>query len=206
MTLGPLAPVSRDCETMRFIAHALNQMQYARIRSQYSGRVLAQQEQLFLPRSPIGALRNADQGNSGNAQFLDHLGRFGKLSLAAVDEQYVRSGDFAVADPFITPGERLVHGGVVVARLDAADIEAPVIVLERPFLAEYHAGRHRVRAAGVADVEALDTVRRLIQVEGLAQILQAGFDAGARQTAHGQRLLGIVVHHLQPTGPNSTHG
>ena len=43
------------------------------------------------------------------------------------------------------------------------------------------------------------------KVEGLAQILEARLDAGARQAAHGERLLGVVVHHLQPARANAAH-
>src|ERR1700736_6328549 len=60
VTLRPLAPVSRDREPVRLVRHPLNQMQGTGIRRQYSGRLLTQQEQLFLSRPPIGALRHAD--------------------------------------------------------------------------------------------------------------------------------------------------
>src|SRR5579863_2457415 len=203
MTLGSFAPVSRDRETVRFIAHALDQVQCPRVRGQYSGRIAAQQEQLLLARPPVGTLGDADQGNPSDPQFSEHLRRFRELAFAAVDEQYVGRGNFAVAHALVTPRQRPMHGGVVVAGLDAADVEAAIVALERTLLAEYHARGDRIRAARVADVEALDAVRRLLQIEGLAQIFQAGLDAGARQSAHGQRLFRIVVHHLQPARANA---
>jgi hypothetical protein len=44
VALGPLAPVSRNRKPMCLVAHALDEMQGARIRGQYKRRIPAQQE------------------------------------------------------------------------------------------------------------------------------------------------------------------
>src|SRR5450631_3118500 len=115
VTLGPCAPVSRDRETMRLVTHALNQMQGTGVRWQYSGRILAQQEQLLLSGPAIGTFCDANQRDSRDAEFLDHLGCLGQLTLATIDQQHVGLGCFPVADPLVAPRQRLVHRGIVIA-------------------------------------------------------------------------------------------
>src|SRR5580693_5317807 len=144
MTLGALFAVSCDCKTMRFVAHALNQVQCTGVRRQYSRGVLAQQDQLFLPCPPIYAFGDPDQRDSVDAELLENFGCFGQLALAAVDEQYIRLRDLAVAHALVASRQRLIHRRVIIAGLDAADVEAPVIALQRPFDPEYDAGCHGV--------------------------------------------------------------
>src|ERR1700723_2215200 len=79
-----------------------------------------------------------------------------------------------VAHPLVSPRQCLIHGRIIVAGLNTGDVEATVLALQRALLAEHHARGHRVRAARVADVEALDAVRRLLEIEGIAQIFEAG--------------------------------
>ena len=91
----------------------------------------------------------------------------------AIDQQYVRLDDLAIAHSLVTSRQCLVHGGVIISGLDTADVEAPVVALERPFDTKHNAGRHRVGAACMADVKAFQSIGGFLQIECLAQILQA---------------------------------
>src|SRR5450631_3976777 len=186
----PLPPVSCDRKAMRLVAHALDQMQGMGVRGQQNRRVPARQVQLLLARAPVRALRDADQRDTADTELSKRLVGFGQLPFAAVDQQYIGSREFAVAHASVAPRQRLVHRGIVIARLDIRDIEAPVIALQRPLHAEHHAGSHRIGASGVTDVETFDAPRRLREAERPGQFLEARLDVGAGQSTHLQRLLG----------------
>src|ERR1017187_364319 len=175
VAFSPLSPVSRDRKSMRLVAHALNQMQGMGVRRQQNRRVPAQQKQPLLAGAPVGALRDPDQRDSPDTELSKRPVGFGQLPFAAVDQQHVGSGEFAVAHALVAPRQRLVHRGIVIARLYARNIEAPVVALQGPFPAEHHAGSHRIGAAGVADIETFDAPRRLREAERLRQFLQTRF-------------------------------
>ena len=86
MAFGPFSAVPRDGETVRFVAHTLDQMQRTGVRRQYSRGFLAQQEQLLLTRSSIDPLCDADQGDALDTKLLQHPGRLRQLPLAAIDQ------------------------------------------------------------------------------------------------------------------------
>src|SRR5579859_7837013 len=53
VTFGAFSAMPCDRKSMRFVAHALNQVQCTRLWGQYSGRVLTKQEQLLLSCASI---------------------------------------------------------------------------------------------------------------------------------------------------------
>ena len=67
---------------------------------------------------------------------------------------------FAALQPGKTALEGLVHGGVIIARHNAFNVEAPVVGFQWPVQVEYHAGCHGGFAAAVADVEAFHALHR----------------------------------------------
>ena len=71
MAFRPLAPVSGDRESMRLVAHALDQVQGRGVRRQDNRRVPARQEQLLLARAPVGALGDADQGDALDTELVE---------------------------------------------------------------------------------------------------------------------------------------
>src|ERR1700690_4516242 len=84
VAFSPLSPVACDRKPMRLVAHALDQMQRMRIGGQQNRCVPAQQEQLFLARAPVGALRDPDQRDARDTKLLKRLVGFGQLPFAAV--------------------------------------------------------------------------------------------------------------------------
>ncbi len=71
------------------------------------------------------------------------------------------------------PAHDLLHRGeVVLAALERADLEAPVVRLARRAALERDHRRHRVGRAEVRDVEALDPDRQRIHPERLAQVVE----------------------------------
>ena len=108
------------------------------------------------PGLPVRALGDADQREVAEAERVQHLVDLADLPEAAVDQQQVRRRHLAVADARVAPLERLAQRAVVVPGRDAGDVEAAVLLLQRPFGAEHHARGHRALPARVADVEALD--------------------------------------------------
>jgi hypothetical protein len=87
--------------------------------------------------------------------------------------------------------ERLVHGGVVVARGDAFDVVAPVVGLQWPFRAENHAGCHGRLATGVADVEAFQPARLLIHIQRFGQCLEPCSQMLTARQSRAERLFGV---------------
>src|SRR5205085_11884993 len=101
--------------------------------------------------------------------------------------------------------ECLVHGGVVVARRDAGDVEAPVLRTHRTLAIKYDTGGHRGLAHRVADVEAFDALRGPGQSE---QFLQRSQPSRLRRGAAGlrvERVLGIALRQLQETRALAAH-
>src|SRR6185437_12041423 len=166
---------------------------------------LVGQDQGFLARTPRQALGHADHVDAGDAEFLQHLQRLRHLAAAAVDQQHVGFRTLAFGELAETPGQRLVHRRVVVAGRDAADVEAAVMRLLRPFRPEHHAGRHGEFAAGVADVEALEAPRRFGQFQQALQVLEARAQGLPAGKALGQRGLRIALGHLQEARAFAAH-
>ncbi len=86
-----------------------------------------------------------------------------------------------------------------------AQVEAAVIALERALGAEHHAGRDRRFAHRVADVEALDALRRLAEVQLAPDGLELVRDRGAARRAHLQAERRIVARHLDPARAGAAH-
>src|SRR5690606_39956368 len=90
-----------------------------------------------------------------------HVGQDGALAGRLVPCPVLfRTGDGRAPE---APGQRLVHRGVVVTRLDATDVEAAVLAAYRTLGIEHHARGDGRLAHGVADVEAFDAAWQLRQ-------------------------------------------
>jgi hypothetical protein len=82
---GAPRAVSRNRESMRLVANALDQMQRRRIWRKGDRRVLAWAEQTFLTRPAIGALRDPRQGDAFDLQLLQDSDGLCQLPRAAID-------------------------------------------------------------------------------------------------------------------------
>jgi hypothetical protein len=99
----------------------------------------------------------------------------------------------------------LSHRRVVVARFHPRDVVAPVLRAHRSGRVEYHAGGHGRLAHGVADVEALDPRRRLVEAEQLLQVRHPRLLAGMAGHLRCQRLLRVAPGQVQVAGALAAH-
>src|SRR5579871_3184152 len=205
VALGSLASVTGDSEAMRLIAHALDEMQRAGVRWQDERRIAVRQEELLLAGPSIGALGDPDERDARYTELLEHARGLCELALPPIDQQHIGRIDLTVPHPLVAPGERLMHGRVVIARLDSRDVEAPVLPLEGALGSEHDAGGDRIGASRVADVEALEALRRERQTERIAQLLEMRLDLGALESVHLEGLLGVPLHHLEPARADPAH-
>ena len=106
--------------------------------------------QARLARRPLG---DTHSEHTHHAQLGEHPFRHRQLTAATVHEQHVGQRALALLQTLVAPHQRLLHGGVIVSRRDAIDIEAPILRLERPLAVEYHTGGHGRLAAGMADID-----------------------------------------------------
>src|SRR3569623_1636619 len=166
-------PMAGDCKAVRFVADLLDEMQCWRVGRKYKRLPLLRQEQRLQSWAPRLAFRNAHDQHALDLQFLQHRHGLRHLALATVDQQDVRQNTLALLDARVTPRQGLAHGGVIVAGRDPGDIETTIVGLDHAFGVEHHAGGHRRLAHAVADIEALDAFRPLIEAERLLQRLEA---------------------------------
>ena len=94
------------------------------------------------------------------------------LALAAIDEQQVGQPALALHQPGVAPGQRLLHGGVIVARLDVLDVETAIIGFYRAFHPEHNARGDRGFPLGMTDIEAFHAFGQFIQRQRLLQFMQ----------------------------------
>ena len=179
---APLA-VAGDRKTVCLIADLLDEKQCQRVRRQYSGGLLPGQEKPLLAGFAPLSLGHAHQTNILNPQLVqDRLGDT-QLPFPAVYEQQIRKAPrpvtLLVPQPPVTACQRLGHGSVVVARLDAVNIETAIIGFQWALWREDHAGSDGCLALGVADVETLNALRYGLKAERLLQCLEAIAQAGA---------------------------
>jgi hypothetical protein len=111
-----------------------------------------------------------------------------------------RSGGHRIAggDLLVTSRQRLAHRRIVVAGLDAFDVEAAVIALLHGAIDADHAGRDGAFAHGMADVETLDATRRVGQSQRLLQCQQPPAAARSLPASEPARR---VAHCSAPSRP-----
>ena len=105
---------------------------------------------------------------------------------------------------FVSTGEHLAHGGIVVAAGDAFDVEAAVVAALHFVMMKHHARCLGVLSTSVRDVKAFDgeivqivsgQIQRVGQGPG-ACLLRAFFGQQARQLN-----IGVFLGHFQPDAP-----
>jgi hypothetical protein len=186
----------RYCETMGLVAYLLHEVQCGRIWRQYKRLPSAQQEQLFHAGTPVRPFGHAQQQDICHPQVADNRGRRRQLALATIDQEDI--GQFSLAGQYalVAPFQCLAHRRIIVTRGDSANIETPVIGLAGSAIDKHDAGGHRLLALDMADIEALQALRRLRQLQGLLQGLKACARIAGTCQARRQRQGGIVLRHL----------
>src|SRR5690606_5054302 len=147
---------------------------------------------------PALALRDTDQRDAVDLEFLQHVLGLLELPAAAVDEQHVGRRRLAALHTGVAPRERLPERRIVVTRRDAADVDAAVVRFHRAVRPEHDTRRDRLLAAGVADIEALEPARRLVEPERFRECLElrAGIRRGSRPEL--RTVPGVRHRHLDP--------
>src|SRR5262245_18298663 len=107
--------MARDREAMGLVAYLLYEMQRRRIGRQDERQLVAQHEDLLLPRPARWTLRNARHRDALKLQLLQHAACFRDLPPATVDQQQVRNRRVALFDARIAARQGLTQGPVVVA-------------------------------------------------------------------------------------------
>src|ERR1039458_6364417 len=146
--------VAGNRESMRFIAHALDEMQGRAVGFEHDRRRLPGPVQTLLTRPPVGTLGHANDRQPLDPGLGQRPERGIDLPGSAVDQQQIGTGTLAAGDAGRVTAQRLMHGGVVVAGRDPLDVVAPVVALARAFWAEHHTGGHRALARGMTHIEA----------------------------------------------------
>src|SRR3989344_3108642 len=190
--------VAGDGKPVRLVADLLDQVQRRRIRWQYSGPARTGQEKLFLARLALAPLGHAHERHTFDLQFFQYAPYHTDLALAAVDQQQVRQFTFALLQAPVAALDCLAQGGVIVAGLDAFDVETPVIRFYRPFQIEHDARRHRRLALRMADIETLDARGHGIERQRLAQCLETRPQTGFIREQPTQGIGGIDFSHAYP--------
>src|SRR5688572_28019079 len=153
---GALPAMTADRKSVGFVARALYQVQGFRVRRQYRGALAPSQENALLSGATICAFRDGRERRDRQFELLQHRYRLLELALAAVNQQQVGQHQrFLLASP-IASRQRLAQRPIVVAALNALDVVAPVVRLDRALRSEHDAGGICRLALRVADVEALD--------------------------------------------------
>src|SRR5579875_646690 len=166
---GAAAAMSRDREAVRLVAHALDEAQRGRVRLERSRRGGAVDEEPLLPRPTIRAFRDPDERQIAKPELRENGMHLVDLPESSVDEQQIGRRHFALADAGIAALERLAQRAVIVAGRDAGDVEAAVLLFERPLGAEDHTRGYRALPTRVTDIEAFDPDGTLRQIERLRE-------------------------------------
>ena len=120
------------------------------------------------------------------------------LPLSAIDQDQIRHRALACRNPFVSPANRLSHGGIVVTGRDVTDIEAAVIRFFHAISVVDHAGGNGGFALGVADVETFDALYRVWKRQGCLQGRQSLFLLRGSLVFREYRQPGILQGHVRP--------
>ncbi len=164
--------VAGNGETVRLVAHLLDQVQRWRVcgKRELVSRIV---EVKSLQSGFAGhTLGYPEQDQFRYGQLFEYLASHVELPLAAIDQQNVRQLALTLRGLAETPGQRLVHRRIVIARGNTLDVVASIVRLQRPLRPEDHAGRHRRLAAGMADVEAFQAHRRFVEFQRFGQCVE----------------------------------
>ena len=198
--LAVLLPVEGDGEAVYLLLHPAQHGEQGRV-VLYAQLLPLQRHQRSCPVAVV--LHHAQDGHvqpQGGHRLPGGVG----VAQAAVDEQHVRQrGEFGVAVqiPGESPGQYLLHGGVVVGGRQRLDGELPVIPLQRLSVLKHHHAGHHVVAAGVGDVVALHSVGEPGQRRQCLQALQGTIGALEVGGNALHLLPGVPLRHLHQVGP-----
>ncbi len=159
----------------------------------------------FQARLAGDALGHAEQDELRHGQLLQYLARHVELALATVDEQDVRQLALALRRLAKTPRQCLMHCRIVVSGGDALDVVAAIVGFQRAFRAEHHTGGDGSLAAGVADVEAFQAHRWLVELQRFGQCVEACRQMLTIGQARAQRLFGVGQRQLLPACPRRAY-
>src|SRR4029450_10345572 len=87
-----------------------------------------------------------------------------------------RRGPLSRLDAGVASSQCLAHRAVVITRLNASNVEPPILGLDRPFRSEDDARGNCALPARVTDVEAFDPLGRFGHLQVLLQRLEMGLD------------------------------
>ena len=195
---------------MRLVADLRHEHQRGRVATQpHLVAPVGEDEFLQAHLAPL-ALLDAHDHRQVQPELAEDLARHRDLAAATIDEHEIRQPGtrrgallHRLGEPGVAPLQHLAHGGVVVARRHALDVEAPILRRLHRVGFIHDAGGLGGFARGVAHVEALDAQALEVggvQVEHLGQCARAL----ALRTLLGQqprqRQLGTGGGHLEP-GP-----
>ncbi len=199
----PRLPVAGDREAVCFVANSLDQPQRGRVGGEYKRHLPAGKENALLPHPAVRSLGDADHVHVRHPERCERFHRGRELPRAAVDQQQVGNRRLAAQDARKAPLDRLLDAGVIVAGSESAQVEAPIVALDRAVGPEHHARGDRRFTHRVADVEALQTLRRARQFQIATHRLELVRDRGATRGAHLQPERRIVARHLDPARARS---
>ena len=153
-----------DGEAVRLIADALDEVERLAVARQHDRVALA------LAEHELELLGEADDGDVRMTRAPDDLKRRGELPLAAVDDNEIRQ--LLLWQIAVAALRDLAHGEEVVRlSLRAFDLEAPVVgFLRHATLEDDHRG-NGLSSLNMRDIEALHAVRRLLEAEVAAELL-----------------------------------
>ncbi len=162
--LAALGAMAGDGEAVRFVADLDDEMERGRLSTQSQAFAHVRKDQrLETGLAPL-AFRYTHHYHRLQPDLGKDRTRGADLTLAAVDQDQIRAHALARRNLAIPPLQRLTHRREVVTRRDAVDVVAAIFGTLHGAGFAYHAGRHRGLAHGVADVEALNALRSLIQI------------------------------------------
>ena len=145
---------------MRLVAHLLHQLQCRRCRT-WLHLTPIRQQQGFIPRLARRPLGHTHQNHTLNARINQDITRLRQLPGTTINQQHIRQHD--IGPPFRSspkpPLQGLMHGGVIITRLDAIDVVASILLAHCALGIEYHTRRHRSLAHGVTNVETFNPRR-----------------------------------------------
>src|SRR5262245_4418420 len=127
--LAAARPVADHGEAVRLVANLLDEMQAGMRGRELEAALLGFEDELLHAGFALGALRHAHDAGLVQPQVGQCGPRRADLPSSAVDQDEVRDLAALCAYALVAALEHLAHGGVVVARRDAADVEAPVLRL-----------------------------------------------------------------------------
>ena len=144
------------------------------------------------------ALDHTDQDTRVVTAFLKDLGSHAELPLAAIDEHEVgKALGFTIAAQ-----QRLSHGGIVVSRCDALNVESTVLARLHGMVVVDDARGLGGLASGVTDVETLDAQQGKVVLRSKPQRVGQQPRLGLRTTlllgTPGQSKACVVLGHAQP--------